>query len=113
MAAIGLYGVTSYGVSRRRNEIGIRMAFGATRPVVLRQVLSRVLVLVAAGAVIGAAAIWWVAQFVGALLYRVEPHDPTTLAAALTVLTAAGALAGFLPAWRAARVDPMVALRYE
>jgi predicted permease len=113
LAAIGLYGVTSYEVTRRRTEIGIRMALGATRGRVVREVLSRVLVLVGTGVVIGAGASVWASQFVTALLYGLKSRDPLTLVGAVVVLIAVGVLAGWLPARRAARLDPMVALRCE
>jgi ABC-type antimicrobial peptide transport system permease subunit len=113
LAAVGLYGVTSYEVSRRRAEIGIRMALGATPGLVVRQILSRVLILVGVGLAIGAAASIWASRFVTALLYGLEARDPMTLVGAVTVLSAVGALAGWLPARRASRVDPMMALRCE
>ena len=113
LAGIGLYGVTSCAVGRRRSEIGIRMALGATRAVILRQIVSRVLVLVGVGVLIGVAATLWAAPLLSALLYAVDPGDSLTLIAAVTLLTGIGALAGFVPAWRASCVDPMVALRCE
>jgi ABC-type antimicrobial peptide transport system permease subunit len=113
LAAIGLYGVTSSEVTRRRMEIGIRMALGATRGRVVREVLSRVLVLVGTGVVIGAAASVWASQFVTTLLYGLKSRDPLTLVGAVVVLSGAGLLAGWLPARRAARLDPMIALRCE
>ncbi len=113
LAAIGLYGVTSYEVTRRRIEIGIRMALGATRGRVVREVLSRVLILVGSGVVIGAGASVWASQFVTALLYGLKSRDPLTLVGAIVVLFAVGVSAGWLPARRAARLDPMVALRCE
>jgi predicted permease len=111
LAAIGLYGVTSYGVHRRRAEIGIRMALGASPGGVVRNVLGRVGVLVAAGIVVGAAASLWAARFVETLLFGLEPRDPATLAGAAAVLAAVAAVAGWLPARRAARVDPAQVLR--
>jgi putative ABC transport system permease protein len=113
LAVVGLYGVTSYAVSRRRTEIGIRMALGATPGLVMRQVLSRVLILVGIGVAVGTTASLWVSQFVATLLYGLRPRDPATLIGAAVVLAAVGALAGWLPAWRASRVDPMVALPCE
>ena len=113
LAAIGLYGVTSYAVGRRRSEIGIRMALGATRAVILRQIVTRVLVLVAAGVLGGVGASLWASQLVSALLHAVDPGDPVTLIGGVVLLTGIGALAGLVPAWRASRVDPIVALRYE
>jgi len=113
LAAIGLYGVTSYEVTRRRMEIGIRMALGATRACVVREVLSRVAFVVGSGVVVGAGASLWASQFVTALLYGLKSRDPLTLVAGVVVLVAVGLLAGWLPARRAARLDPMVALRCE
>jgi predicted permease len=113
LAVVGLYGVTSYAVSRRRTEIGIRIALGATPGRVVRQVLSGVLSLVALGVLIGAGMSWWAAQFMDALLYGVQPRDRLTFIGVVVVLTAVGALAGWLPARRAAGVDPMDALRCE
>jgi putative ABC transport system permease protein len=111
LAGLGLYGVTSYSVHRRRAEIGIRMALGASPVGVVRCVLGRVGVLVAAGIVIGAAAGLWAAHFVETLLFGLEPRDPATLAVAAGVLTTVAAVAGWLPARRAARVDPARVLR--
>jgi len=113
LAAVGLYGVTSYGVARRRAEIGIRLALGAHPGRVLRLVLRRVAVLVTIGAAIGAALSLWASRFVATLLYGLAPQDPATLAAAVVVLMAVGALAGWLPARRAASLDPARALRDE
>ena len=111
LAGLGLYGVTSYAVSRRRTEIGIRMALGAAPGGVVRLVLARVTRLVAMGVVIGAALSLWASKFVAALLYGLEPRDPATLAGAAVVLGAVGLLAGWLPARRASRVDPAEVLR--
>ena len=113
LAAIGHYGVTSYAVGRRRSEIGIRMALGATRGVILRQIVTRVLGLVGVGVLSGVGVSLWASPLLSALLHAVDPSDSLTLIGAVTLLTAIGALAGFVPAWRASRVDPMVALRYE
>ncbi len=111
LAGLGLYGITSYAVSCRRSEIGIRMALGAAPARVMRLVLSRVFILVSAGIVIGAVASAWASRFVAALLYGIEPRDPATLAASILVLAAVAAVAGGLPARRAARVDPAEVLR--
>jgi ABC-type antimicrobial peptide transport system permease subunit len=113
LAAIGLYGVTSYEVSRRRMEIGIRLALGATQGRIVREVLSRVLILVGIGVVGGVAASVWASQFVTALLYGLKSRDPVTLAGAAAVLIAVGVSAAALPAHRAAQLDPMIALRCE
>lgn len=113
LASIGLYGVLSYNVARRRNEIGIRMALGAKQSRVLRMVLREVASLVGAGLVIGLAGAVSGTRFLASFLYRLKPNDPGTLAAACVILAAVTAVAGFLPAWRAAKVDPMTALREE
>ena len=113
LAAIGLYGITSYAVSRRRAEIGIRMALGATRALVLRAVLSRVLILVSIGVMVGVGASLWASRFMAALLYGLGPRDAQTLVSAIVAMLAVAAFAGWLPAWRASRVDPMIALRSE
>jgi predicted permease len=112
LAALGLYGVTSYAVNRRRTEIGVRMALGADPGGVVRLVLGRVAWLVGVGIVAGIALSWWASKFIAAsLLYGVTARDLTTFAAAALVLVGIGALAGWLPARRAARIDPTDALR--
>ena len=111
LAGLGLYGVTAYAVSRRRSEIGIRLALGAEPSAVIRLVLRRVAALVGAGVIIGAAISLWAARFVKTLLYGLEPHDAWTLATAALVLATVGALAGWIPARRAARIDPATVLR--
>jgi predicted permease len=111
LAGLGLYGVTSYAVSRRRTEIGIRMALGAAPTGVVRLVLSRVTMLVAIGVIVGAGASVWASKFVATLLYGLEPRDPVTLVGASITLAAVGALAGWLPARRASRIDPAEVLR--
>jgi putative ABC transport system permease protein len=111
LAGLGLYGITAYTVSRRRNEIGIRMALGAPPAGVIRLVLTRVFVLVVLGLVIGGAASAWGSRLVASLLYGIEPHDLGTLVGASSILAAICALAGWLPARRAARIDPAAVLR--
>jgi putative ABC transport system permease protein len=111
LAGLGLYGVTSYAVTRRRTEIGIRMALGAAPSGVVRLVLARVTVLVAAGVAAGAGLSAWAAKFVATLLYGLEPRDPATLFGSAVVLAAVGAIAGWLPAHRASRIDPAQVLR--
>jgi putative ABC transport system permease protein len=111
LAGLGLYGVTSYAVSRQRAEIGIRMALGASPRSVVRLVLTRVTLLVAVGVAAGAGASLWASQFVSNLLYGIEPRDPATLAGSAAVLAAVGAFAGWLPAYRASRIDPAQVLR--
>jgi predicted permease len=106
LAGLGLYGVTSYAVTRRRAELGIRMALGAAPAIVIRLVLARVSTLVASGVAIGAAFALGSARFVTALLYGLQPSDPATLVGAVMTLVTVGALAGWLPAYRASRIDP-------
>jgi putative ABC transport system permease protein len=111
LAGLGLYGVTSYAVSRRRTEIGIRMALGAQPGGVVVMVLRRVAILVGVGTVVGVAAALWASKFVATLLYGLQPRDPSTLVAAVLVLATIGAAAGWLPARRASRIDPARVLR--
>ena len=111
LAALGLYGVTSYAVSRQRTEIGVRLALGAPSGAVVRLVLSRVALLVGLGIAAGAGVSVWMSRFVATLLYGIEPRDPVTLAAAAIVLAGVGAIAGWLPAYRASRIDPLEVLR--
>jgi putative ABC transport system permease protein len=106
MAAVGIYGVTSYSVSLRRTEIGIRMALGATRGAIMRLVLGRLSGLVGLGIVAGLALGAWASRFVATLLFGLEPGDPVTLIAAAVTLALIGAAAGWLPAHRASRLDP-------
>jgi predicted permease len=106
LSGVGLYGVTSFAVSRRRTEIGIRMALGAAPGSVLRLVMQRVAILVATGIVLGTAVCLWASRFVATLLFGLEARDPLTLAAAAVVLSAVGAMAGWLPARRASRLEP-------
>jgi predicted permease len=111
LSALGLYGVTAYAVNRQRTEIGIRMAIGAAPACVVRLVLARVTILVGIGVLIGAGTSIWAAKLVSALLYGVEPRDPVTLSGAALMLAIVAALAGWLPAWRATRIDPAEVLR--
>ncbi len=111
LAGLGLYGVTSYAVGRRRTEIGIRLALGAAPAGVIRLVVGRVAVLVGVGVVIGGLVSLWAAKYVSTLLWGLQPRDPLTLVVSALVLTAIGALAGWLPARRASRIDPARVLR--
>ena len=113
IASIGLFGLMSYSVARRTNEIGIRMALGAKREDVVGMVMRESLVLVAAGVAIGAAIALGAGRFVASLLFDLAPTDPATLAAAAVIMIAISLIAGYLPARTASRVDPMVALRDE
>lgn len=112
LASIGLYGVTSYSVNRRRGEIGIRMALGAGPGRVIRLILTRVGWLVALGVVLGATLSVWASRFIAtSLLFGIESRDPSTLITAAVVLITVGILAGWLPARRAGRIDPTTVLR--
>jgi putative ABC transport system permease protein len=116
MAFVGIYGVISYSVSRRIQEIGIRMALGAGRPEVLRMVTGQALRLILVGLAFGVAGGFLLGRVFATLpgmLYRVSPHDPVTFLIVALGLTAFAFVACYLPARRAARTDPMVALRYE
>jgi predicted permease len=113
LSAIGIYGLMSYVVSRRTNEIGIRMALGAERMHVRWLVMREVLILVAVGIAIGVPAALLSSRLVASMLFGLRARDSASLLAAVAVMLAIAALAGYLPARRASRVDPMVALRYE
>ncbi len=113
LAAIGLYGMLAYTVGRRTREIGIRMAVGAETADVLWLVLQEVLVLLAVGVALALPAAWLLSKYVQSQLYGLQPNDPLSIALAVTVITIVAAASGYLPARRAARVDPMRALRYE
>jgi predicted permease len=113
LACIGLYGVMSYDVARRTREIGIRMALGARGANVLRMVLRETLWLVGAGLAVGLVAAVTTLKLITSLLFGLTATDPLTLTLATLLLLAVAALAGWLPARRAARIDPMVALRHE
>jgi ABC-type antimicrobial peptide transport system permease subunit len=112
-AMVGLYGLTSHAVARRRGEIGIRMALGAQRSSVVWMVLRDVIVLLGAGSFLGLAAALAAGRFIKSLLYGVQPGDPAHLGIAVALLVAATAMAAYLPARRAARLDPVAALREE
>ena len=113
IAAAGIYGVMAYIVAQRTNEIGVRMALGATRGNVVSMVLKRAAVLMVLGLVVGGAAAWALSANVKTFLFETEPGDPRIFAAALATLTLAGLAASAVPARRAASVDPLVALRHE
>jgi ABC-type antimicrobial peptide transport system permease subunit len=113
LAAVGLYGVLAYLVVQRTRTIGIRMALGASARRVAAAVMARGLKLAAAGIVAGVAAALWAAGLVSSFLFEVAPRDPLSFAAVAAILAAVACAAGLLPAWRAARVDPIVALRDE
>lgn len=113
LAMIGLYGTMSYGVSRRRNEIGIRIALGAERPRVLRMVMGEVARMLFIGLGVGLAGAFATSKYVASFLYGVEANDTMTMVLSTALLATVALLAGAIPAWRAARLDPMFALREE
>jgi putative ABC transport system permease protein len=113
LTVIGIYGLLAFSVARRTSEFGMRMALGATRWDVLKMVLGQGAALIAAGLVIGLGGAFEIARSLRSLLYGVKPADPLSFAAVALVLLAAGLAASYLPARRATRVDPIVALRYE
>ena len=113
LACLGLYGLMSYAVRQRTAELGIRFALGAPRPRVLWMVFRESMALTLAGLAIGVPLIVAAAQLVGTLLFDVTATDPAIIAGAMVVLLGVGAASGYLPAWRASRVDPVVALRTE
>ena len=111
LAIVGLYGVTAYAVSRRRTELGVRLALGATPGAVVGLVLRRVALLVVGGIVTGIGLSLWAGRAVSVLLHGIEPGDPATIAGAALVLLLTGGMAGAIPAWRAARTDPAGTLK--
>ena len=113
LASIGIYGLTSYGVARRTNEIGIRVALGAPRARVFWIILRDVLLFASTGLALGVPIALAAGQLVSSLLFGIKPADPATMVVAATLLVVLTVAAGYLPARRATRVDPMVALRYE
>ena len=113
IATIGLYGVMSYMVARRRNEIGIRMALGADRADVVWMVMREAAILLGAGVIVGVALAVAAARTARALLFGLKPGDPSTLVMSVVALAAVAMLASYLPALRAARLEPTEALREE
>jgi putative ABC transport system permease protein len=113
LAAVGIFGVISYSVSRRTHELGIRVALGAQPEAVLRMILRETLALTLIGIAVGVPCAVVTARLVAHVLYDVSPYDPVTLAVVSVVLVAAGLLASYIPARRAMKVDPIVALRHE
>ena len=113
LTAIGLYGVVAYAVAQRTREIGIRMALGAQRRDVFKLVLRKGLILVACGSAIGLVACYWLSRLVSNQLYGISPNDPTTLLSVAVLLVGVALLASYIPARRATKVDPLVALRYS
>jgi putative ABC transport system permease protein len=113
LTIVGLYGVMTYSVSRRTREIGVRMALGAQRSAVLAMVLRDAAILLGAGIVIGIAAALAAASVLQEMLYGTGARNPSVLAVVCVVVALVGVAAAYIPAFRAAKVDPMVALRYE
>ena len=113
LSAIGVYGVMAYSVTQRTHEIGVRMALGAMRQDVMRLILSQALKLAVFGLGIGLIGAFAATRMLASLLYRVRPADPVTFAAITLLLAAITIFAGLVPAIRATRIDPLVALRYE
>ena len=113
IACGGLYGTMSYTVPRRTGEIGIRMALGAQRATVVRTVLREVFALAAAGLAVSVPAALGPSKFVGSFLFAMKPNEPLVLTLAVAILLGAILLAGYVPARRASRIDPMTALRHE
>ncbi|PYJ99499.1 MAG: hypothetical protein DME23_09395 [Verrucomicrobia bacterium] len=113
LACVGLYGILAYGVASRTNEIGLRMALGAQRGDVLWLILREALLLVLIGVAVGLPAVLAATRLVSSLLYGLTPTDPSSIGAAAVLMLAVAAVAGYFPARRATKVDPMVALRYE
>jgi ABC-type antimicrobial peptide transport system permease subunit len=113
MAAIGLYGVMSYSMTRRTSEIGIRMALGASASGVRRMVLSETLWMVALGVAAGLPCAIAVARLISSRLYGIGVLDPLSIVAAIAVVLSSGILAGYVPAYRASKIDPMVSLRHD
>jgi ABC-type antimicrobial peptide transport system permease subunit len=113
LVAVGLYGVTAYSVVRRTREIGIRVALGATDRNVLRLVMHEVILMTGLGVAIGLPAALALSQVARSWLFGLTPYDPLALTIATALLIAVTLLSGLLPARRAAKVDPMVALRYQ
>ncbi|PYV34214.1 MAG: multidrug ABC transporter substrate-binding protein, partial [Acidobacteria bacterium] len=113
IACVGLYGTTSYTVARRTGEIGIRMALGAQRGAVVWMVLREVFVLAAAGLALSVPAALGTSKFVESFLFGVKANDPGALMMAVAILLGAALLAGYVPARKASRIDPMIALRHE
>ena len=113
LASVGLYGITAFNVTRRTQEIGIRVALGAARGNVLRLVMKEVLILAAVGLIVGVAAALALGRLLESQLFEMKASDPAVLAGATAVVLIVSILAGYLPARRAARIDPMQALRWE
>jgi ABC-type antimicrobial peptide transport system permease subunit len=113
LAALGIYGVVSFYVTQRTQEIGVRMALGATPGKIGQMVLSSMARWTLAGTALGLLGAWFCARLLQSLLFQVQAHDPLLLIVTFVLLLSVALLAAWIPARRATRVDPMVALRYE
>jgi ABC-type antimicrobial peptide transport system permease subunit len=113
LAAVGVYGVIAYAVGQRTREIGIRMALGAAGLEIRRAVIRPAVGLAAIGVLVGSGVAWLLGRVLAPELYEVSPHDPLTFALVACILLAAAGAACAIPAWRAGRLDPLVALRSE
>lgn len=113
LACIGLYGMMSYAVTRRTNEIGIRMALGARGGDVVRLVMKKTMWMVAIGVTIGLSAALAATRLISSLLFGLTPNDPLTMLAATLMLFVVAGVAGYFPACKASKIEPLVALRYE
>ena len=113
LAAVGLYGVLAYTVSQRTREIGLRMALGADSGRVRRMILKQVGSMTLIGAVIGVTGAYYLGHAAASLLYQLQPSDPTVMGISVVMLALVAMGAGYIPAYRASRVQPMQALRYE
>jgi len=113
LAAVGIYGVVGFLVTQRTQEIGVRMALGATPQSIMKMVLGSIARWIAAGAVAGLIASYFASRLLQSLLFQVSARDPRPVAAAVTVLLVVAFFSAWIPATRAMRVDPMVALRHE
>jgi ABC-type antimicrobial peptide transport system permease subunit len=113
LAALGIFGIVSYSVTQRKQEIGIRMALGASTSQVQKHVIARAMQLVVAGAIIGAVSSFAVGKWIASLLFATRPTDPVTFLSVFALLVIVALAAGYVPARRASRIEPMIALRSE
>ena len=113
LACVGLYGLLAYSVASRTREIGIRIALGAERRRVIGLVLARAALLVSIGLAIGLPAAWAASRWISSMLFGLTPTDPTVVESAVVLLMLTAQLAAYLPAWRASRVDRLIALRHD